>query len=391
MKRYRLLAALAALILVLAACTEAADTTTTAGDGGAETTAAGGDEETTTTGADSETSTTEGTAAPAGALLGEVQSRGTLNCGVNDAVPGFGSVDDAGTPVGFDIDFCRAVAAAVLGNADAVEFVVLTAEQRFTALQSGEIDVLIRNTTRTATRDGAEGATFLTTTFYDGQGMMVAADSGFTSIDEMTDTNICVLSGTTTELNLATRMAGIPYTPLTFDDNEQLQAAFVAGQCDGWTSDKSQLSGVRSAWPADQGGPETLVILEETFSKEPLGPVVRDGDSQWAQVIDWVTISTIQAEEFGITSENVDTFGDTEDAAIRRFLGLEITDDDGNTSVFDAGLGLDPGFAAAVVAAVGNYAEIYDRNVGPATALGLERGVNALWTDGGLLYPPPYR
>jgi general L-amino acid transport system substrate-binding protein len=207
----------------------------------------------------------------------------------------------------------------------------------------------------------------------------------------MTDTSICVLSGTTTELNLATRMAGIAHTPLTFDDNEQLQAAFVAGQCDGWTSDKSQLSGVRSAWPDDQGGPEALVILEETFSKEPLGPVVRDGDSQWAQIIDWVVIATIQAEELEITSENVDTFADTESAEIRRFLGLEIEDEDGNVSVFDAGLGLEPGFASAVIGAVGNYGEIYDRNVGPDTALGLERGVNALWTDGGLLYAPPYR
>jgi general L-amino acid transport system substrate-binding protein len=389
MKSNRFWVVFAIFALVLAACTEAADTTTTAGDGAPGTTAGG--DGTPTTAAGGETSTTESEGAPAGGLLAEVQSRGSLNCGVNDAVPGFGSVDDAGEFAGFDIDFCRAVAAAVLGDAAAVEFIALTAEQRFTALQSGEIDVLIRNTTRTATRDGSEGATFLTTTFYDGQGMMVTADSGFTSIDDMTDTNICVLSGTTTELNLATRMAGIAHTPLTFDDNEQLQAAFVAGQCDGWTSDKSQLSGVRSAWPADQGGPEGLIILEETFSKEPLGPVVRDGDSQWAQVIDWVIISTIQAEEFGITSENVDTFADTEDAGIRRFLGLEITDDAGNTSIFDAGLGLDPGFAAAVIEAVGNYGEIYDRNVGPDTALGLERGVNALWTDGGLLYAPPYR
>ena len=389
MKSNRFWMVFAIFALVLAACTEAADTTTTAGDGAPATTAGG--DGTPTTAAGGDTSTTEGEGTPAGGLLAEVQSRGSLNCGVNDAVPGFGSLDDAGEFAGFDIDFCRAVAAAVLGDAAAVEFIALTAEQRFTALQSGEIDVLIRNTTRTATRDGSEGATFLTTTFYDGQGMMVTADSGFTSIDDMTDTNICVLSGTTTELNLATRMEGIAHTPLTFDDNEQLQAAFVAGQCDGWTSDKSQLSGVRSAWPADQGGPEGLIILEETFSKEPLGPVVRDGDSQWAQVIDWVIISTIQAEEFGITSENVDTFADTEDAGIRRFLGLEITDDAGNTSIFDAGLGLEPGFAAAVIGAVGNYGEIYDRNVGPDTALGLERGVNALWTDGGLLYAPPYR
>jgi general L-amino acid transport system substrate-binding protein len=380
MRKIKSLTLLAVLAVVFAACTEAADTTTTAGS----------DAPATTTDDGESPGTTE-TGAPAGDTLAEVQGRGSLNCGVNDAVPGFGFVDESGAFVGFDIDFCRALAAAVLGDAEAVEYVPLTAETRFTALQSGEIDVLIRNTTWTATRDGSEGTTFLTTTFYDGQGMMVTADSGFATVDDMTDTNVCVLSGTTTELNLAVRMADIAHTPITFDDNEQLQAAFVEGQCDGWTSDKSQLAGVRSAWPDDQGGPEALVILEETFSKEPLGPVVRDGDSQWAQIVDWVVIATIQAEEFEITSENVGTFADTENLEIRRFLGLEITDDEGNVSVFDPGLGLEPGFAAGVIEAVGNYGEIYDRNVGPDTPLGLERGVNALWTDGGLLYPPPYR
>jgi general L-amino acid transport system substrate-binding protein len=317
-------------------------------------------------------------------------TRGSLICGVNNAVPGFGFVDEAGEHVGFDIDFCRAVAAGVLGDAAAVEFVDLTAEQRFTALQANEIDVLIRNTTYTASRDGGLAATFLTTTFYDGQGMMVSADGGFTTIDDMTDTTICVLSGTTTELNLTSRMADIPYTPLTFDENPQIQAAFIEGQCDGWTSDKSQLAGVRSAWPEDQGGPEALVILEETFSKEPLGPAVLDGDSQWAQIVDWIVLATMQAEEFGIDSTNVGTFAETEDTNIRNFLGLPVETDAG-TAPFDPVLGLPTDFAAQVITQVGNYAEIYDRNVGPATPLGLERGVNALWTDGGLHYPPPYR
>jgi general L-amino acid transport system substrate-binding protein len=387
MKAIKLLAALAALMLVLAACTEAADTTTTAG-GTTETTEGGGGD-TTTTGADGDTTTTAAPA-PSGAKLAEVQSRGSLLCGVNNAVPGFGFVDAAGDHVGFDIDFCRAIAAGVLGDPEAVEYVDLTAEQRFTALQSGEVDVLVRNTTFTSSRDGGLAATFLTTTFYDGQGMMVAADGGFTTIDDMTDTSICVLSGTTTELNLTTRMAGINYTPLTFDENPLIQAAFIEGQCDGWTSDKSQLAGVRSAWPEDQGGPEALVILEETFSKEPLGPAVLDGDSQWAQAVDWIVLATIQAEEFGIDSTNVGTFADTEDAGIRNFLGLEVTTDE-ETAIFDPGLGLPTDFAAQVIGAVGNYAEIYDRNVGPDTPLGLERGVNALWTDGGLLYAPPYR
>jgi general L-amino acid transport system substrate-binding protein len=364
----RTLVVCAILSLALAACTQAA-------------------EETTTT-----TAAENGGTPPAGATLAAVQSRGTLNCGVNDAVPGFGFRDPDGNFAGFDIDFCKAVAAAVLGDPDAVEYAPLTAQQRFTALQSGEIDVLIRNTTWTATRDGSEGATFLHTTFYDGQGMMVRADSGFTSIDDMANTSVCTLTGTTTELNLATRFGSIPFTPLTFEDNETLQAAFIAGQCEGWTSDKSQLAAVRSAFPEAEGGPEALVILDETFSKEPLGPVVRDGDSQWAQVVDWVTLGPILAEELGIDSGNVDSFADTENAEIRRLLGLEITttDDAGveTTTIFDPGLGLDPGWAVDVISAVGNYAEIYARNVEP---LGVPRGINSLWTEGGLLYAPPYR
>ena len=390
MKASKLFAALTAMMLVLAACTEAADTTTTTSGETTETTEAAG-EDTTTSAAGEETTTTAGEEAPAGeGKLAEIQARGTLLCGVNNAVPGFGFVDEAGEHVGFDIDFCRAIAAGVLGDATAVEFVDLTAEQRFTALQAGEVDVLVRNTTYTSSRDGGNAATFLTTTYYDGQGMMVSADSGFTTIDEMTDTTICVLSGTTTELNLTTRMAGITYTPLTFEENPLIQAAFIEGQCDGWTSDKSQLAGIQSAWPEDQGGPEALVILEEVFSKEPLGPAVLDGDSQWAQAVDWIVLSTIQAEEFGIDSTNVDTFADTEDANIRRFLGLDVETDEG-TAPFDPGLGLPTDYAAQVIGQVGNYAEIFDRNVGEGSPLGLPRQYNALWTDGGLLYAPPYR
>ena len=385
----RLIVLIAILAMVMAACTTpAADTTTTGaepGDTTGETTAPGD-----TTGDTTETTTTAVRPQAEGGILAAVQDRGELICGVNDAVPGFGFATAEGDFAGFDIDYCKALAAAVLGDAEAVDYRPLTAQQRFTALQSGEIDVLIRNTTWTATRDGTEGATFLHTTFYDGQGMMVKADAGIASIEDMENASVCVLSGTTTELNLATRFnaGGLAYTPQTFEDNETLQSAFEADQCDGWTSDKSQLAGVRSAWP---GGPEELVILEETFSKEPLGPVVVDGDSQWAQVVDWVVISTILAEELGIESGNVDSFADTEDAEIRRFLGLEIEDEDGNVSTFDPGLGLAPGFAADVISAVGNYGEIFDRNIGPDTPLGLERGINALWTEGGLMYGPPYR
>ncbi len=373
MKRW--IALLAALVLVLAACS-GDDDTTDGDDGGATTTAPG----------------TETTVAQVeGSMAETVQNRGTLVCGVNDAVPGFGFTAADGSFSGFDIDYCRAVAAAVLGDSTAVEFRPLTAQQRFTALQSGEIDVLIRNTTFTASRDGGEGATFVTTTFYDGQGMMVKADSGITSIDDMANLSICVLSGTTTELNLAARMAagGLSYTPLTFDANDQLQAAFIAGQCDGWTSDKSQLAGVRSQWPDAEGGPDALVILDETFSKEPLGPVVADGDSQWAQMVNWTVLCTIQAEESGIDSTNADSYSG-DDAGIKRLLGLEVETDDGMT-VFEAGLGLPTDFCRNAVSQVGNYGEIFDRNVGEGTALGLTRGVNAQWTDGGLLYAPPFR
>ena len=224
----RLFSLLAVLTLATAACTDSgtSDTTTT-------TTAAGA---TTTTAAAADAGNQPG---PTGGLLATVQSRGSLKCGVNESVPGFGFVDANGNFSGFDVDYCKAVAAAVLGDSEAVEYIPLTAQQRFTALQSGEIDVLIRNTTYTASRDGSEGATFLTTTFYDGQGMMVRADSGFETIEDLANVAVCVLAGTTTELNLATRMGSIPYTPLSFEDNEQLQAAFIAGQCDGWTSDKT--------------------------------------------------------------------------------------------------------------------------------------------------------
>jgi general L-amino acid transport system substrate-binding protein len=372
----RFVVALGALAL-LAGCTDDADDA----DSGAETPAA------TETEAGGET---EGSAGAAGGLLAEVQGRGQLRCGVNDAVPGFGFVDEAGEFSGFDIEFCRVIAAAVLGDAQAVEFRPLTAAQRFTALQSGEIDVLVRNTTWTATRDGSEGAAFATTTFYDGQGMLVRADSGISAIEDMDGASVCVLSGTTTELNLATRFtaAGLALTPLSFEENETLQEAFTAGQCDGWTSDKSQLAAVRSAFPEAQGGPEALTILDETFSKEPLGPAVRDGDDEWFDAVNWAVIATIQAEELGITSATIDAELQSEDPEVLRFLGQPVPPDD---AVFDPGLGLEPDFAVEVIRQVGNYGEIYDRNVGTGTPLGLARGLNDLWTEGGLLYALPYR
>ncbi len=325
-------------------------------------------------------------------LLAEVRDRGTLQCGVNNAVPGFGVVDDAGEFTGVDIDYCRGIAAAVLGDAEAVEYVPLTAEQRFTSLASGEIDVLVRNTTRTASRDGTENAAFTTTTFYDGQGMMVTAESGITGLDDMDGATVCVLSGTTTEQNLATvfNARGLSFEPLTFDEVDQIREAILQGQCDGWTSDRSQLAGLRSAWPAAEGGPDGLVIFDDIISKEPLGPAVRDGDDEWFDAVNWAVISTILAEELGITSENITEQLESDDPAVQTFLGQPSGEDD---AVVDPGLDLEPDFAVTVITEVGNYAEIFERNVGPDTALGLDRGLNALWNadEPGLLYAPPYR
>lgn len=387
----RAAAAVMALGLVAGACSSSSND-----DSGAESseTSESAETETTDESSDSDDSSDE----PAdtvevvqsdGGRLAAVQERGSLICGSNDTLPGFGIVDDAGEYSGFDVDFCRVVAAAILGDASAVEYVPLTAEARFTALQSGEVDVLIRNTTWTATRDGAEGADFLFTTFYDGQGMMVNTDSGIDSIDDMANTTICVQAGTTTQLNLESTFAarGLAYTALTFEGNDQLQEAYFEGRCDGWTSDLSQLAAFRGTWPAEQGGSDSVKILADVISKEPLGPLVNDGDTEWFDVVNWVVIATIQAEEFGMTSANVESVraatNPDESPEVGRFLGL--------VGGFDPGLGLDADWAYNIVSQVGNYEEIYLRNVGPATPLGLPRGVNSLWTDGGLLYAPPFR
>jgi general L-amino acid transport system substrate-binding protein len=327
-----------------------------------------------------------------GSVLDEVIERDTLNCGVNDEVPGFGFQNEEGAFEGFDIDYCKAVAAAVLGDPEKVEYIALTPEQRLPALESGQVDVLIRNTTWVSTRDGAGGAAFVTTSFYDGQAVMVNADSGITDLEGLRDKTVCVTAGTTTEQNLADRLAGIPHTPSVFEANPQVQEAYLAGQCDAWTSDKSQLAGIRSNWPAANGGPESLVVLDETFSKEPLGPAVRDGDSQWYDVVNWVVLATIQAEEFGITQANVEEMMGSDDVAILRFLGQPVEGEEGVAPV-EHGFGIDVDYTVDVIKAVGNYGEIYDRNVGPDTALGINRDgtQNALWTEGGLHYSPPFR
>lgn len=357
----RWLAGLAVLVLAVGACSDDDDS---ASD---------------TTDPDDET---EITLVGEGSRLEAIREAGVLKCGTRDALPGF-AVLEGGDHVGFDADFCRVIAAAILGDAEAVEFVDLETEARFTALQSGEIDVLVRNTTFTAGRDGGEGATFLQPNFYDGQGMMVNADSEFESLEDMDGTSVCVAAGTTTEGNVASeyeRLGLDLIEVLSFSDTAQLQEAFIAGRCDGWSSDTSQLTGFRSEFP---DGPEALRILPEVFSKEPLAPAVRDGDTDLAQAVNWAVFATIQAEEYGITSENIGDFADSEDPNIRRFLG---EDEEGGT--FDPGLGLDPDFNLNVITQVGNYAEIFERHLAP---LGLERGENALWSDGGLMYAPPYR
>ena len=321
-------------------------------------------------------------------LLDTVQSNDSVKCGTRDALPGFAVLGDDGVYRGFDSDFCRVIAAAVLGDAAKVEMVPLETSARFTALQSGEIDVLVRNTTWTATRDGGEGATFLTPTFYDGQAMMVAADSPFQSVADMNNTTICLVEGTTTQLNLDTKFEfeGITLTEaLSFGDTDLVQEAFIAGRCDGWTSDSSQLVALRSTYPSSEGGPAALKILPDIFSKEPLGPAVADGDTKWASAVNWAVLATMQAEEWGITSANVDSFLNDADPNIRRFLGQASGGDP-----FDPSLGLPTDFAYQVIKQVGNYGEIWDKHIVP---LGIARAgtVNDMWINGGLHYAPPYR
>ena len=316
---------------------------------------------------------------PAEGRLALVQDRGMLICGINGGLPGFSFLDSAsGETTGFDADFCRAVAAAVLGDPTLVEFRTLNADARGPALQSQEIDVLIRNTTWTVTRDTDWGL-FAPTTFYDGQGMMVRSADGIESLADLEGATICVQTGTTTELNLADTFAaeGIDFTPLPFGEIEQTYSAYDEGSCDAVTSDRSQLLAQRTTLSS----PDDHVILDVVMSKEPLGPVVPHGDEAWFNVVKWVVFATIEAEERGITQDNVADMVDSDNPTIARLLGA-----DG-----DLGLRLEPDWVVDVISAVGNYGEIYERNLGPGTPFDLDRGPNSLWTEGGLLYAPPYR
>ncbi|MGH2456231.1 MAG: amino acid ABC transporter substrate-binding protein [Candidatus Limnocylindria bacterium] len=356
-------AVLVGMALILAACGEAATT-----EPSASAAASAGDATPVPTQAPP----------PPGGRLALVLSRDQLICGVNDGLPGFGFLDDSGENAGFDVDFCRAIAAAVLGDPTKVEFRPVSADGRSTALQSGEIDVLIRNTTWTVTRDTDWGL-FAPTTFYDGQGMMVRTDAGIDTLADLDGATICVQTGTTTELNLADvfRAEDIAFTPLPFGDDAQTYAAYDDEQCDAVTSDRSQLLAQRTALSS----PDDHVILDAVMSKEPLGPVAPLNDDAWFNVVKWVVYATIQAEESGITQDNVADMVGSDDPVVDRLLGGE----------GDKGLGLDPDWVVDVISAVGNYGEIYDRNLGPGTAFELERGPNALYVDGGLLYAPPYR
>lgn len=316
--------------------------------------------------------------------LDTVRKRGKLICGGNANLAGFGVLADDGTFSGFDIDYCRAVAVAIFGVADdsTLEIRPLSASDRPIALQTNEIDVLIRNTTYTLSRDTEWAADFGPTTFYDGQGMMVRKDSGIKSLEDMDGASICVQTGTTTELNLADQMAlrGINYTPKVFPDAPSTIAAYEAGNCDGFTTDKSGLISQKQ----ELANPDDHVILDVTMSKEPLGPAYSHGDDEWGNIVDWVVYCTFSAEEFGVDSTNVDEMAKTaKDPNVRRMLGVE--------GDLGKGLGLDNDFCANVIREVGNYEEIYNRNLGPDTPFNVPRGLNSLWTDGGLLYSPPFR
>jgi general L-amino acid transport system substrate-binding protein len=321
--------------------------------------------------------------ASANSRLAQVKQRGQLICGVDGGIPGFSFVNESAEYSGIDVDICRAVAAAVLGDPEAVEYRNLDSTERFTALSGGEVDMLSRNTTWTINRDTEVGLEFAPTTFYDGQGMMIRKDSGIESLADFAGKSVCVEAGTTTELNLTDnlREAGVSdqVEVVTFQQADPAYAAYSEGRCEGMTSDKSQLIGRRSTLP----NPDDHVLMDVTMSKEPLGPVTINNDSEWFDVVKWVTYGLIEAEELGITQDNIAEMKESEDPTIRRFLGVE-----GNLG---EGLGLQNDFMAVAVENVGNYGEIYDRNLGEGSEFKLERGQNDLWTRGGLLYSPPFR
>ena len=315
------------------------------------------------------------------ATLDDVKAKGFVQCGVSQGLPGFSNPDSAGNWTGIDVDLCKGVAAAIFGDASKVKFTPLSAKERFTALQSGEIDVLSRNTTWTATRDTTLGLNFAGVNYYDGQGFMVRNDLGVKSALELSGASVCTNTGTTTELNVADyfRANKLEYEIVAFEKADEVVAAYDAGRCDVYTTDQSGLYAQRLKLtnPADH------VVLPEIISKEPLGPVVRQGDDQWFNLVKWTHFAMVNAEELGITQANVDEMKGSDNPAVKRVLGTE--------GEFGAALGVGNDWAYNIIKGVGNYAESFNRNVGPDTPLAISRGTNALWSEGGLQYAPPIR
>ncbi|GAA3946712.1 amino acid ABC transporter substrate-binding protein [Allohahella marinimesophila] len=317
------------------------------------------------------------------AKLDDVKKEGVVKCGVSTGLPGFSNPDDKGKWTGLDVDLCKAVAAAVLGDAEKVKYIPLNAKERFTALQSGEVDILSRNTTWTITRDGSLGINFAGVNYYDGQGFMVNKGLGVKSAKELDGAAICIQAGTTTELNLADyfrKEGGMKYQAIVFDTSDQTVKGFETGRCDVLTSDQSQLYSLR----VKLKDPEQAIVLPEIISKEPLGPAVQQGDDQWFNIVKWVHFATLNAEELGVTSKNVEDMKKSDNPDIQRLLGVK-DQDMGQT------IGLSADWAANAIKQVGNYGEMFERNVGKDSPLDIERGLNALWTEGGIQYAPPVR
>jgi general L-amino acid transport system substrate-binding protein len=321
----------------------------------------------------------------AGKDLDAVKARGQLICGVSTGVAGFSSADQQGKWTGLDVDVCRAVSAAIFGDSEKVKYVPLTAEQRFTAIQSGEVDLLSRNTTWTLTRDTALGLDFAGVDYYDGQGFMVNKKLGVKSAKELNGATICVQPGTTTELNLADyfRANKMSFKPVVIDKLEQIRSSFFSGRCDVYTTDASGLYSTRASNVPAPNKPDDFIVLPEIISKEPLGPAVRQGDNQFEDIVRWSLFAMVEAEEHGITSKNVDDMLKSDNPSIKRILGV--------TPGMGKALGVDEKWVYNIVKQVGNYGETFERNVGMGSPLKIARGLNALWTHGGLQYSPPIR
>jgi len=318
----------------------------------------------------------------AGKTLNDIRARGQLVCGVNTGVAGFSATDSKGRWNGLDVDICRATAAAVLGDSEKIKFVALNAQQRFTALQSGEIDLLSRNTTFTLTRDASLGLHTTAVTYYDGQAFMVPAKSNIRSARQLKGATVCVQAGTTTEKNMTdySRTHNLKLKPVVFDKLEAANGAYLAGRCQAYSTDASGLASIRAK---EAKNPADHVILPELISKEPLGPMVRRGDDEWFAIVKWVVYGLLEAEEYGITQANVDKLKSSTDPAVQRIVGGG--EDMGKL------LGLDREWLVRAIRATGNYGEIFERNVGTGSALKLPRGANNLWSKGGLMYAPPIR